>query len=79
MVLPIELAPVLSRCGLAVRRTEPSIGILPAGAHLRSSTLDYPIVRKAIDLVREAAEDVDVVGSAIPTLYPGGDENSFSR
>ena len=79
MVLPIELAPVLSRYGLTVLRAEPSIGILPAGAHLRSSTLDYPIVREAIDLVHEAVEEVGRAEAAIPVLYPGDDENSFSR
>ena len=54
MVLPVEMAPVLSRHDLVVVRATPSFGILPAGAHLRASTYAYPVVRRAIELMHTA-------------------------
>ncbi|WP_308918045.1 LysR family transcriptional regulator [Jannaschia sp. LMIT008] len=68
MVLPIQMAPVLSRHGLVVVRVTPSFGILPAGAHLRASAYEYPVVRRTIELMRDAIEQggTDTPAADIP-------------
>ena len=54
MSVPIQLKPVLDTDRLSVVRTSPPIGRSPAGAYVRRSSLQYPIISRLIEFVGEA-------------------------
>lgn len=56
MSMPIQLEPILDGKRVRVVRTSPPISRLPAGAYIRRSLSDVPIVRRLIEIVAKAAD-----------------------
>lgn len=59
MILPVQLEPVLNPDGVKLVTPNPPISRKLAGAYMRRSSQQYPIITRLIDIVAEAAREAD--------------------
>jgi DNA-binding transcriptional LysR family regulator len=70
---PISLANVAAESGLIPLRLSPPIWTFGSGAWFRSSSKEYPVMRRALDLLPQLASET----TAIPPSYGSGVPKSF--
>ncbi len=56
MSMPVQLEAILDSNRVRLIRTSPPISRLPAGAYIRRSSFDVPVIRRLIEIVAEAAD-----------------------
>lgn len=59
MILPVQLKPILDAAGVTLVTPDPPISRKLAGAYMRRSSRQYPIIKRLVEIVADATREAD--------------------